>query len=97
MPRTMPAYEDASAHAERNESPDESVVGHSRLGAGQSALGAAPPPLGCAEDTQNGLLASAGGQAKCAASKTAILQPPGEVGRAREGGRPMSSVGSIVD
>jgi len=84
MPRTMPACEDASAPDETNESLDESVVDYSRLGAGQSALGAAPPPLGCAEDTQNSLLASARGQAKCAASKTASLQPRGEVGRSRE-------------
>jgi hypothetical protein len=90
MPRTMPACEDAPAPGERNESPDESVVGHSRLGAGQSALGAAPPPLGCAEDTQNGLLASAGGQAM----RCERIQPPGEVGRAT-GGRPKSSKGSI--
>lgn len=49
-----------------------------------SPKGAAPPPLRCAEDTQNGLLASAGGQAKCAASKAASSVQrcnPGEPGR----------------
>jgi len=46
---------------QRNESPGESVVGHSRLGRlSREPKGAAPPPLGCAEDTQKSLLASAG-------------------------------------